>query len=421
VVVSDTEAVYLYGLDIIAQQQAERLYYFHDGLGSVRQMLDSTGEVETNYAYDPFGVPVVAGDASNPYQFTGEAWDEEVELLYLRARYYQPETGRFITKDPWAGDVSQPGTLNPWAYVGNNAVRYSDPSGLNGSEPVYDPQFGGSYIPLEARVRMTRAPGYLSFRGGAEWLQTAVERDPLVNRVYIALRLMPERQLDRQRPLGERAREPADPMAFLCEAIRAARLDVSQYAPTLCTSLDSPACSRLTVRMALNAAAAAVQHAAGISPRIQFELEKEREEFRRGKLRLYALPDIKTRPFDSLGWYSGQEEYVVQQDSWWDKSYHFFTHAFMTYELRWRGITPPLAQTITDWQGRAYEVSAEAMAALRDPDNPNPYSRNDVVANRWGAAFGSAFFDNPGRLVRECYRTSIKGCLVYQADNTPCY
>jgi hypothetical protein len=75
VVISDTEAVYLYGLDILAQQQADRLYYFHDGLGSVRQLLDTTGEVQSNYAYDPFGVPVVAGDASNPYQFTGEAWD----------------------------------------------------------------------------------------------------------------------------------------------------------------------------------------------------------------------------------------------------------------------------------------------------------------------------------------------------------
>ncbi|MGB3906575.1 MAG: hypothetical protein WBB22_16820, partial [Anaerolineae bacterium] len=79
VVISDTEAVYLYGLDIIAQQQAERLYYVHDGLGSVRQLLDSTGEVEMNYAYDPFGVPVVGGEESNPYRFTGEAWDGEVE------------------------------------------------------------------------------------------------------------------------------------------------------------------------------------------------------------------------------------------------------------------------------------------------------------------------------------------------------
>ena len=51
----------LYGLDIIAQQQSERLYYVHDGLGSVRQLLDPTGDIGANYAYDPFGVPAVAG------------------------------------------------------------------------------------------------------------------------------------------------------------------------------------------------------------------------------------------------------------------------------------------------------------------------------------------------------------------------
>jgi RHS repeat-associated protein len=136
VVVSDTEAVYLYGLDIIAQQQAERQYYFHDGLGSVRQLLDSTGEIETNYAYDPFGVPVVAGDASNPYRFTGEAWDAEVELLYLRARYYQPQVGRFITKDPWAGNVAQPSDLNHYAYVQNNPANLIDRAGLSAEPPA---------------------------------------------------------------------------------------------------------------------------------------------------------------------------------------------------------------------------------------------------------------------------------------------
>ena len=66
VVISDTEAVYLYGLDIIAQQQSERLYYMHDGLGSVRQLVDTTGQIETNYAYDPFGVPVGLAPSSCP-------------------------------------------------------------------------------------------------------------------------------------------------------------------------------------------------------------------------------------------------------------------------------------------------------------------------------------------------------------------
>ncbi len=143
VVISDTDAVYLYGLDIIAQQevlrrssgQAPRLYYVHDGLGSARQLLDTTGDIETNYAYDPFGVPVVGGDVSNPYRFTGEAWDAEVGLLYLRARYYQPEVGRFISKDPWPGDPSRPGTLNGYPYVLNSPVNYSDPTGLDFTGP----------------------------------------------------------------------------------------------------------------------------------------------------------------------------------------------------------------------------------------------------------------------------------------------
>jgi RHS repeat-associated protein len=129
---SDTDAVYLYGLDIIAQQQSERLYYMHDGLGSGRQLVDATGDTVTNYAYDPFGVPLTGGDAYNPYQYTGEAWDAEVELLYLRARYYQPGVGRFITKDPWPGDAERPGTLNLYVYARNNPFNLRDPSGLQG-------------------------------------------------------------------------------------------------------------------------------------------------------------------------------------------------------------------------------------------------------------------------------------------------
>jgi RHS repeat-associated protein len=133
------ETVDLYGLDIIAQQQTERLYYVHDGVGSVRQLLDSTGQLATNYAYDPFGVPLVGGEVYNPYQYTGEAWDPEVELLYLRARYYQPEVGRFVTKDPWLGDVWRPETLNRYQYVTNNPISRVDPTGRQEIEPTPEP------------------------------------------------------------------------------------------------------------------------------------------------------------------------------------------------------------------------------------------------------------------------------------------
>ncbi|NIN68304.1 MAG: hypothetical protein GTO63_27070 [Anaerolineae bacterium] len=76
-VISDTDAVYLYGLDIIAEQLAgaDRYYYVHDGLGSVRQLVDTTGQIEARYAYDPFGVPLASNGVPNPCQFTGEAWD----------------------------------------------------------------------------------------------------------------------------------------------------------------------------------------------------------------------------------------------------------------------------------------------------------------------------------------------------------
>ncbi|NIN63248.1 MAG: hypothetical protein GTO63_00735 [Anaerolineae bacterium] len=136
-VISDTDAVYLYGLDIIAEQLAgaDRYYYVHDGLGSARQLLDTTAQIATRYAYDPFGVPLAGNGVPNPWQFTGEAWDAGVELLYLRARYYQPETGRFVTKDPWRGDVQQPPTLNRYVYVQNNGVNYADLSGLDGGGP----------------------------------------------------------------------------------------------------------------------------------------------------------------------------------------------------------------------------------------------------------------------------------------------
>ena len=97
--------------------------------------LGTAGQIRTNYAYDPFGVPLVAGDVYNPYQFTGEAWDAEVGLLYLRARYYQPETGRFISKDPWEGNQRSPATLNPYAYVADNPVNLVDPTGQTRRPP----------------------------------------------------------------------------------------------------------------------------------------------------------------------------------------------------------------------------------------------------------------------------------------------
>ena len=165
VVISDTEAVYIYGLDIIVQQQAERYYYAHDGLGSVRQLTDESGEIVETYAYDPFGVPLEGDRVYNPYRFTGEAWDGEVELLYLRARYYHPATGRFVTRDPWPGDVWRPATFNAYVYTEGNPVNRVDPTGLQCMGPdcwhpstVTTPTGGPATPPVPPVPTATRMP-----------------------------------------------------------------------------------------------------------------------------------------------------------------------------------------------------------------------------------------------------------------------
>jgi RHS repeat-associated protein len=71
----------------------------------------------------------LSGVNQNNYGFTGEQqFAEENELIFLRARYYSPDIGRFIKRDP----IGYRGGLNLYGYVGNNPVLYTDPSGLFG-------------------------------------------------------------------------------------------------------------------------------------------------------------------------------------------------------------------------------------------------------------------------------------------------
>ncbi len=62
--------------------------------------------------------------------FTGREWDPETGLYYYRARYYDPKIGRFISEDPLPLRARKPRELDAYAYVANNPVNYSDPTGL---------------------------------------------------------------------------------------------------------------------------------------------------------------------------------------------------------------------------------------------------------------------------------------------------
>jgi RHS repeat-associated protein len=122
---------YAYGHDLLAEYDGtEWTCHLNDGLGSVRQLADASGALTLAQGYTPFGVPLWSdGNGSTGYGFTGERWKAYAELLFLRARYYEPGTGRFSQKDPWSGDFWHPDTLNGWDYSKSNPISLLDRSG----------------------------------------------------------------------------------------------------------------------------------------------------------------------------------------------------------------------------------------------------------------------------------------------------
>ncbi|MGA3262310.1 MAG: RHS repeat-associated core domain-containing protein, partial [Bryobacteraceae bacterium] len=130
-----TSRFYTYGLQRISENQQisnawTPSFYGYDGGGTVRLLTDSAGTVTDTYDYDAWGNTVnTTGSTPNVYLFRGERYDADLGLYYLRARYFDPLTGRFLTRDPGAGHVVVPATLHKYLYAGGNPVTAEDPTG----------------------------------------------------------------------------------------------------------------------------------------------------------------------------------------------------------------------------------------------------------------------------------------------------
>jgi RHS repeat-associated protein len=119
-----------------------------DALGSTIALVNSGGNVQTSYTYDPFGNTTISGLASaNPSQYTSRE-NEGNGLYYLRARYYSPALHRFISQDPlgFAGSG-----VNFYSYVFDDPINLKDPSGLDGGNPPLPPGMTAVDIPLAGR------------------------------------------------------------------------------------------------------------------------------------------------------------------------------------------------------------------------------------------------------------------------------
>jgi RHS repeat-associated protein len=130
-VVGNIKTSYTYGKELISQQQeGVQHYYLTDGLGSTKTLANESGQVTDRYLYDAFGNTLLhSGNSANTYQFAGEQRSIETGLDYLRARYYNPSTGRFISADAYEGSLTDPMSLHDYIYAHANPVMNTDPSG----------------------------------------------------------------------------------------------------------------------------------------------------------------------------------------------------------------------------------------------------------------------------------------------------
>jgi RHS repeat-associated protein len=110
-------------------------YYLADGLGSTRSLVNASGSVTDTYAFDAYGDLLAHnGTTDNEFLFAGQIQDAS-GLYYLRARYYNPASGRFISQDPFSGYEKDPITLHRYLYAGDDPVDMVDPGGREFSLP----------------------------------------------------------------------------------------------------------------------------------------------------------------------------------------------------------------------------------------------------------------------------------------------
>lgn len=146
---------YTYGHDLISQRQlssGQRVvsFYGYDGSGSVRYLTNAVGTVTDTYSYDAFGnLIATTGTTPNVYLFAGEQFDQNLGFYYLRARYMNPNSGRFQTMDTFEGTLRDPLSLHKYLYANASPTNVADPTGHFG-----DFSIGGLVAGMQVRVAM---------------------------------------------------------------------------------------------------------------------------------------------------------------------------------------------------------------------------------------------------------------------------
>jgi len=132
-------AYYIHGSQIVGRIAADNSvrYYHTNHIGGVIALTNETETITDRYAYTPFGIPSGReGSTPNPFTYIGGlgVMAEADGLYFMRARFYDPVTGRFLQTDPVEGTLRNPQSLHWYVYCLNNPIMRIDPKGLCGDK-----------------------------------------------------------------------------------------------------------------------------------------------------------------------------------------------------------------------------------------------------------------------------------------------
>ena len=124
------------GLDVPLMRNSE--YYIVDGNKNVIELRNAAGAVTASYAYNPFGAQKSpTAEDENPFRFSSEYHDDETDLVYYNYRYYSPELGRWINRDP----IEEEGGVNLYTFVDNRPTILYDYVGFTPKGSIFFPNY----------------------------------------------------------------------------------------------------------------------------------------------------------------------------------------------------------------------------------------------------------------------------------------